>query len=1159
MSESVSGNSPAATLPLALPWPQLVALVLLYALLGYIGLRFGDGSGLVSTVWPASGLAAALALVSGPRALWVPFAGNLLLMFFSSLSFDIPALNAIGIAIGCAAANTGEAWFIQRVSGGYGPSKLNDTPALLRFMVLAAPVGSFFSALVGIATLLAFAGKPTLDPGTRLVLWWSGDMVGCLLIAPVLLTLAWRRASAQQFLEFISLMVLVSFYLFALLTPALANTGWQALLAPIGLPLLFWAVVRLRFFYLNLLLLLVGMVFVVVHFQGRGPFQLGTPLYSHLALQFFLVSLQVTTLLAATLLRERRQLNLDLRQVNQQLEQQVRERTLTIQQQSTRLREIVDALPLYLSVRTKTGEVLIANRAMRQLGESEPDWLQQARETVNPTSQAVLDVTGSVQDSHGQLRLLQAQVLPLHDAEKQAVLVLAQDVTERTRQQQIEQLHVRVLQRLTDGTSLAAVLAHVVQVVESMEPELLASILLVDHQRGVIRHAAAGRLPAFYCEAIDGIAIGHGVGSCGTAAAIGQRVIVGDIATDPLWQDYTELAARAGLAACWSEPVKGSNGQVLATFALYTRQPALPTPAQLQLIDSVAALVRLAIERHRAQQHLRQLSRAIEQTASAVMLCDARGVIEYVNASFSQMLGQTAEQAQGQSALQLMLPDDADGQLVRDAISLSLQEGRGWQGEFIGCRRDGNKLWLHASLSPISNGTGQIENVVAVLEDISSYKQAQAKVEYLAFHDALTGLANRRLFLLRLEEEVRRLRRAGGMAALLFFDLDEFKRINDTLGHEAGDDLLKQIAQRLQRHVREDDLVARLGGDEFCLLLGNLNDSIEAGSLARKLMTTVAAPMVLAEHTLSVSSSVGITLLPLDGDKADVLLRNADLAMYRAKAEGKDRFVFFAPEMNDVSRERLQLEMELRRGLEPGAEPSQFRLHYQPIVTMPDARLTGYEVLLRWQHPERGLLSPDAFIPVAEHTGLIVPLGELVLRQALQDLPALQRQASGLKVSVNVSARQLREVGFGARVARLMTEAAVTAGTLQLEITESLLLERSAITEQNLEALVAAGARVVIDDFGTGYTSFSQLRELPIHGIKLDRMFVRELPGNEDDAAIISALIAMARQLHLDVVAEGVETEAQRDFLVARGCQLGQGWLFGRPAPLTSATDAGKS
>jgi len=726
------------------------------------------------------------------------------------------------------------------------------------------------------------------------------------------------------------------------------------------------------------------------------------------------------------------------------------------------------------------------------------------------------------------------------------VLEVAQDVTDRYRQQQIEQLHKTVLQQLVEGAPLRLLLQAVVVVVEEMEPDVLASILLVDHPHQVLRHGAAGRLPAFYCEAVDGLHFAPGMGSCGNCAATGERTVVANIAQHPFWLEGRDVAAAAGLASCWSEPVKDGIGAVLATFALYTRHPSLPSATQMQLIESVAALVRVAIELHRGYQQHWQLSRAVEQTASAVMLCDATGVIEYVNASFCQMLMQSAEQAIGQRALAVILPEDEEGQMVADAIQLAWQQGRGWHGEFVGRRHDGGKLWLHASLTPISNGVGRVENVVAVLEDISSSKQAQAKVEHLAFHDALTGLANRRLFLLRLDEDLRRARRIGGIAALLFFDLDDFKRINDTLGHDAGDDLLLQIAQRMQAQVRADDLVARLGGDEFCLLLGNLQDSVEAGNLAHKLMATVAAPMTLGEHEISVSSSVGITLLPLDGDSAEVLLRNADMAMYRAKAEGKDRFAFFSPEMNEVSRQRLQLEIEMRRSL----GQNQFRLHYQPIVDMPSGQLIGYEALLRWQHPERGLLAPDLFIPLAEHTGMIVAIGAEVLAQVLRDLPALRTDGCAAKISVNVSARQLREAEFGQQVSQLLATHVVTPHCIQFEITESLLLERSAITEQNLAALVAAGAKVVIDDFGTGYTSFSQLRELPIHGIKLDRVFVRELPDNKDDAAIISALIAMARQLQLEVVAEGVETEAQRDFLVARGCQLGQGWLFGRPAPL---------
>lgn len=1146
MSASVTGSTPALAPYEAISRPVLGWLALLYAVLGYIGLHFDDGSGLVSAVWPASGLAAATVLRHGAPGFWVPALGNLILMLPVSMIYGQPFTVALAIAIGCAAANTGEAWLILRLSGGYGPQRLHDSRAFIRFAAVAAPLGSLFSAVVGIATLVTLSVKAELGPLVRMALWWSGDMVGCLLLTPLLLTWSERPREWRLLREFLLLVAVAAAYLYLLLTPTFDDSGWRVLIAPIGLPLLFWAVARLRLFHLTAFLVSVGLVFVLAHYHELGPFQLPTPLRSHWALQSFLVVLLSSTVLAATLVRERRHLHQQLQHANEALERQVQERTDAITRQRNRLQEIVAMLPLHLSVRDRQGQARIGNRAIALIADQEPDWLQAARELALQRGEPVRDVFGSIRTPRGNALHLQAQVVPLREDAEQSVLVVVQDITERVRRQRLEQLHATVLQRLAGESSLSAVLQQIVLTVEELEPTVIATILLVDRQRHVVRHGAAGRMPEFFCKAIDGASYGPGVGSCGNTAATGQRTITEDIANDPFWIPFKALAAQAGVAACWSEPVRDNSGQVLATFALYAREPARPTASQLLLIEAMAALVRLTIEHHHNLQHLRLLSRAIEQTASAVILCDAGGNIEYANASFTYMLLQPSERARGQSVFDVLLPDDEDGLLVRGAIQQVVGKGSGWHGEFVGRRSDESRIWLHASISPMFSADGQLEKLVTVLEDISSFKQAQANVEYLAFHDPLTGLANRRLLLLRLDEAVRRRRRTGGMSALLFFDLDEFKRINDTLGHEAGDDLLKQIANRLLSNVREDDLVARLGGDEFCLLLSNLHDSLEAGNLARKLMPIMAAPMQLGDHSISVSCSVGITLLPVDGDQPDVLLRNADLAMYQAKSEGKNRFVFFSPEMNDVSRVRLQRESELRRAL----GRNQFKLFYQPIVNMPDGQLRGMEVLLRWQHPDEGLLSPDAFIDVAEHTGLIVPIGEEVLAKALSDLPQLRQRGDGLRLSVNVSARQLRELEFADRVVALMQQHQVPPGQLQLEITESLLLERSAVTEHNLEGLVRAGARIVIDDFGTGYTSFSQLRELPIHGIKLDRLFVRELPGNEDDAAIVAALIAMAKQLQLDIVAEGVETEAQRDFLVAHGCPSGQGWLFGRPKPL---------
>ncbi len=1092
--------------------------LLVYVLVSWLGLYFDDGSGLVSMLWPAAGVAAALVLRYGLTALWLPVIGQLLALQIAGYVWDMPWFASIGGGVGSALANAGATWLVYRLFEGQQPVRLHDSHTFLKFAVVVAPIASAFSAMVGIATLLAFSQMALLDPLTRITLWWSGDMVGYLLVTPVLLTWSERKLSTAAMFEFFSLMLLSAGFLALLLLTDALTFAARILLAPFGLLLLFWALVRLRLFFLNLLLLFTGLMFVLVHREDGGPFQLGDPVLSHLALQAFLVALTVGTVAIATLLRERRQLNQALLATNQTLEAQVRERTERLEQQATQMRDIVNALPIHLSVRSDDGDILLSNQVLPALRDQELPWLRKARLLVSSTGRPEAIARVDWLDPDTGTRTLQAQVLPLRGNQKPDILLLATDITEQTRQQQRSRLQAQMLKRLADEVPLTMLLQEMIDDMALEDAERDIALALVERPPAGVLWLASSGMPVRVRESLQ------------------VQTLQPDQAPKLTGSEVVVLA----------EALYDSAGEWLGWLLYHCRQQRETQAVAQQELRAAAALASLLIERHRDQLYMRQVSRAVEQTTSAIVIADEVGRIERINARFGQMLAHTLDAVVGKPMLDLLLPNDADGRLVREAIGVAMAEGRAWQGEFAGNRGDGGRLWLRATFSPIRSKSHRIDNIVVVLEDISSVKAAHEQVEFLAFHDILTGLANRRLFTERVAEAIRRTRRVGALSALLFMDLDEFKRINDTLGHDAGDALLKQVSQRLLGSVREDDLVARFGGDEFCLLIGNLHDSIEAGTLAKKLLQAVTAPMTVLDHAITVTCSIGITLLPVDGDKVDELLRNADIAMYRAKSEGRNRFVFFSPEMNDASRQRLQLELDLRRGI----GQKQFRLYYQPIVNMQSRTLAGFEVLLRWQHPKDGLMAPDQFIPVAEHTGLIVPIGEEVLHQALLELPTQRVQHPALRVSVNVSARQLRETDFASRVVAMMQDNQIPRGSLQLEITESLLLDRSELTDRNLIGLVEAGARIVIDDFGTGYTSFGQLRDLPIHGIKLDRRFVRGLPDNQDDAAIVAALIAMATQLKLDIVAEGVESEAQRAFLLQHGCLLGQGWLFGKPAPL---------
>lgn len=604
--------------------------------------------------------------------------------------------------------------------------------------------------------------------------------------------------------------------------------------------------------------------------------------------------------------------------------------------------------------------------------------------------------------------------------ERGALVNIVDVLTDITPTKVHEVLQRRVLQAMVNEASVVEVMNMVCREVERLAPEVAASVLRED-DAGLLRPLAAPSLPQAYTDALDGVAIGPQAGACGTSAFLGRPVIVPDISTDPLWDDYRHLPLPDDVKACWSSPIKSSDGRVIGTFGFYFRERRLPDDFHHRLVDVCVYLCALALER----------------------------------------------------------------------------------------------------------------------------EEARARIRQLAFYDELTGLPNRNLLLAQAEQAIARAEPERKRVAVLFLDLDRFKQVNDTLGHPIGDALLRDVAQRLRRLARATDIVGRLSGDEFVMLMPDFEHG-RLTTAAEHVLVALAQPFSVGGITLNPSVSIGISVFPENGRDMDTLLRHADMAMYQAKTAGRNRISFFSAEMNRQAQERLALEAALRDALEAKA----LRLHYQPQVGLKNGQLYGVEALARWRHPTLGDISPARFVPLAEECGLIGDLGDWAVHEACSQLAVWR--AKGLRVpsvSVNLSATNFHNLNLPRLIEATLAEFGLAAADLMLEITEGVVLDATAGTLRTIAELHRLGVRLSMDDFGTGYSSLGHLRRLIVDELKLDRSFVQGLESDDAARALTSAVIRIGESLSLPVVAEGVENEEQRRFLIEQGCAAGQGFLFSPPLP----------
>jgi diguanylate cyclase (GGDEF)-like protein/PAS domain S-box-containing protein len=724
---------------------------------------------------------------------------------------------------------------------------------------------------------------------------------------------------------------------------------------------------------------------------------------------------------------------------------------------------------------------------------------------------------------------------------------------EAIHRKKLERNHQQAMALLVQGQPLKAILDNILRAVEEEYPDKHCCILLLDEPGRRLVIASAPRLSKFYCDAIEGTVIGDGQCFCGTAAHTKKAVIVPNIQSSPRWQwtIYSDLASRAGLRSCWSNPILDSAGKVLGTLEVYHEVPAEPSGEELEMIDSVSSLAATIISRRLELDALDKIktSLAAAQHIAKIgswewdILADA---MQFSDEAF-QIFGLKPDSPKNRGEYFLNVIHHRDRERIRELLNAALDGKKKFDAEYWIVLPDKSEKWVHAIAEVIHDKHGLPELMRGTIHDITRNKRHEQQLERAAHYDPLTGVPNRVLLADRLSQALARATRQKDALLICYLDLDGFKPINDTYGHDAGDHVLVEVTRRITSCIRSYDTVARLGGDEFVVLLNGMRLPDEWTAILNRLLESVSQPFEIGQSRVMTTVSIGVAIYPRDDVDGDVLLRHADQAMLIAKQSGKNRYHIYDVENDERSRLHNRFLTQIEEGLAEG----QFELFYQPKVELGSMNIIGAEALIRWNHPERGVLQPDEFLRFIENTALDITMGEWVIDQALLQLDQWAAQGFEIEISVNISANHLESEGFIDRLRRQLNQyPRVPASHLQVEVLESAALRDIEKVGAIIRDCRNLGIRFALDDFGTGYSSLTYLSKLPVDTLKIDQSFVRDMLEDRGDMAIVQGIIALAAGFGLRTVAEGIENEAQFRVLREAGCEAGQG--FAISVPLTA-------
>lgn len=736
-----------------------------------------------------------------------------------------------------------------------------------------------------------------------------------------------------------------------------------------------------------------------------------------------------------------------------------------------------------------------------------------------------------------------------------ALHFVSQDVTDCRRSEAIAQGQMRALEMAVAGAPLSDVLAELSRTAQSQSAGLIRAAIMRLDEDGKLRFVEASNLPPAFAAALDGMDAGSDETTCSVSVRTRDASIAVDIGSDPYWHAHRAVALEHGFHACWSTPILSADDEVMGTIACYSSVCSAPSPREQEGITLLANTAALVVQRERANQaracaerkmaaNTRRFRGLVKATNSLIWSASAEVDIIEPQLDWNAFTGQTFEQSKGKGWLEAVHPDDRAELQAKVEEMCSVFTNK--HAEYRIRRADGQYRHMAGHAVPIFDDQGKMKEWSGGLTDITDRKQVEHRLHHMATHDSLTGLPNRTYLNDHLRELVNFIPE-GQQLMIMLIDLDRFKEVNDSMGHGYGDVLLVQIAHRLREALPSGDLVARLGGDEF-VVVAHLPDGLRSAErLASDLLHAIQLPCELIGTRYYPSASMGMCLYPNPDTSIDELLQHADIAMYRAKDAGGTGMQFFSAEMSVETKNRMALELDLREAM----ERNEFVLHYQPRICLDSDTPCGVEALIRWNHPSKGLVPPNVFIPIAEATGLICKIGNWVLRQACQDIQQLtERLGTELMLSVNVSAVQLKSPTLCHEVSQALQAAGMSTDRLELELTESGLIEDTDSSHQLLRDLGAIGVKLAIDDFGTGYAGIAYLRQYPINVVKLDRTFLCPSPQAGSCLNFIKAVTEMCHSLGMRVVAEGVEDADMLRQLMRSACDEAQGYLFAQPMPL---------